>query len=175
MKKNIKSLLVGLFSSFIQLFGRIRIGQLFFEQILNYSLNRVSQIKHNGVIYTFAIPNSLSRWRIKSFSTKEPETLEWIDGIPVGSTVWDIGANIGLYSVYAAKRTNTKVYAFEPSVFNLELLARNIYLNKLTDQVCIVPLALSDQLSISQMRMTSTEWGGLCQHLERSLDGMARP
>ena len=52
------------------------------------------------------------------------------------------------------------MYAFEPSVFNLELLARNVYLNELTERICIVPIALTDQLTRSKFNMTSTEWGG---------------
>jgi FkbM family methyltransferase len=74
--------------------------------------------------------------------------------------LWDVGANIGLYSVYAAKARRCQVWAFEPSVFNLELLARNVAMNGLTGCVCIVPLPLSDALSVSQMRMTTTDWGG---------------
>ncbi len=70
---------------------------------------------------------------------------------------WDIGANVGLYSIYAAKQKNAIV---EPSVFNLELLARNIFLNRLSDRVTIVPLPLSDRFSISKLRMTSMDWGG---------------
>ena len=95
-----------------------------------------------------------------TFSTKEPETLEWIDTFPLGSVVWDIGANIGLYSCYAAKMRDCKVYAFEPSVFNLDLLARNIFLNGLTEKVVMVPLPLSDKLAINRLKMTNTERGG---------------
>jgi FkbM family methyltransferase len=97
---------------------------------------------------------------VDTFSTKEPETLEWIDTFPLGSVVWDIGANIGLYSCYAAKMRDCKVYAFEPSVFNLDLLARNIFLNGLTEKVVMVPLPLSDKLAINRLKMTNTERGG---------------
>jgi FkbM family methyltransferase len=45
-------------------------------------------------------------------------------------------------------------------VFNLELLARNINLNNLTNDVCIVPFALSDQIGSSKLQLTTTEWGG---------------
>lgn len=160
MKNKIKKIITNIFTLLIKYFGRFKAFELLYEQILNYSLNRITNIEYNKIIYTFAIPNSLSRWRINSFSTKEPETLEWIDSIPTGSTLWDIGANVGLYSVYAAKSRNLNVIAFEPSVFNLELLARNLFLNKLTDKVCIVPLPLSNQINTSEMKMTSTEWGG---------------
>jgi FkbM family methyltransferase len=109
---------------------------------------------------TFAVPNSLNYFRTSTFSAKEPETLEWIDGIPEGSVVWDIGANIGLYSCYAAKARECEVFAFDPSVFNLELLARNVFLNNLTDKVVIVPLPLCEDLCLSTLNMTSVEWGG---------------
>jgi FkbM family methyltransferase len=160
MKNKIKIIITNISSALINFLGKIKFIELLYEQVLNFSLNRTTKIEHNKATFTFAIPNALCRWRVKSFSTKEPETLEWIDSIPAGATLWDIGANIGLYSVYAAKKNQISVIAFEPSVFNLELLARNIFLNNLTNKVCIVPLPLSNQISTSELKMTSTEWGG---------------
>jgi len=122
-------------------------------------MNQTKVIDHFGVKLIFSVPNILSNYRADSFSTKEPETLEWIDSMPEGSVVWDIGANVGIYSCYAAKHRNCRVFAFEPSVFNLELLARNIFLNELTERVTIVPLPLSDELSLNALNMTSTVWG----------------
>jgi FkbM family methyltransferase len=123
-------------------------------------MTRTRRVTHDGVSLVFATPNALNRYRADSFSSKEPETLEWIDALPEGCVLWDIGGNVGLYSCYAAKRRRCRVFAFEPSVFNLELLARNIYLNDVTDLVTIVPLALSGSLALSTFNMTSTEWGG---------------
>ena len=42
--------------------------------------------------------NRLVEWRVDTFFTKEPETLEWIDGFEKKDNLifWDIGANIGL-------------------------------------------------------------------------------
>jgi FkbM family methyltransferase len=123
-------------------------------------MNEVKEVTHNGTNLKLSVPNRLCVWRVNTFSTKEPETLGWIDYLPKGSVVWDIGANIGLYSIYAAKKRNIQVWAFEPSVFNLETLARNIYLNNLSMNICILPFALSDKNGSSQMRLTTTEWGG---------------
>lgn len=117
-------------------------------------------ILHRHLTIRLAVPNAICRWRAETFSTKEPETLAWIDGLPEGAIVWDIGANVGLYSIYAALSRNCRVISFEPSVFNLELLARNLFLNRLGDRVSIVPLALSDRLGSSELRMTTTDWGG---------------
>jgi len=136
------------------------IGRYVFEEVLSTALNRTTSLRHNGVSLIFSVPNSTNHFRVKTFSTKEPETLEWIDRMEPGSVVWDIGANVGLYSCYAAKRQRCTVVAFEPSVFNLELLARNIFLNNLTAQVVIVPLPLAGQLTTSTLNMSMTEWGG---------------
>jgi FkbM family methyltransferase len=160
MKAQIKGAVRATIRSIVNLSGGTRIGKYLFNQVLNTAMEETREVSHDGLTLKFSAPNSLCDWRAKTFSAKEPETLDWIDSILKGSVLWDIGANIGLYSVYAAKRRGCRVWAFEPSVFNLELLARNLFMNGLTDQVCIVPLALSDKLGASKMRMTTTEWGG---------------
>ena len=137
-----------------------RTGHYLFDQMLQAAMRHTRRVMHNDIELVFTVPNSLSLARVDSFSTKEPETLEWIDGMEQGAVVWDIGANIGLYSCYAAKCRGCMVYAFEPSVFNLELLARNIFLNDLVEKVTIVPLPLSDQITTSTLNMSMTEWGG---------------
>lgn len=136
------------------------VGSYSLSQISGEAMRRTQSVHHQGVGLTFVVPNDICRSRVKTFSTKEPETLDWIDSIPQGSELWDIGANIGLYTCYAAKARGCRVFAFEPSVFNLELLARNIFLNKLADQTTIIPIPLSDTLALSNLNMGSSEWGG---------------
>lgn len=102
---------------------------------------------------------SLVTWR-RAFTlhTKEPETLEWIDGMNSKATLWDIGANVGMYSVYAAKR-GIRVFSFEPSVHNCYVLAKNIEMNALED-IQIFCLAVSDKHSFGYFSMSTTELGG---------------
>lgn len=52
----------------------------------------------------------------------------------------DIGANIGVVSVYAAL-LGARVIAVEPQRDNLELLRRNLDLNGVTDRVQVLPVA----------------------------------
>jgi len=132
----------------------------------------VKQIEHNEKSLRFCVPNSKIAGRIGSFATKEPETLRWIDQMPVDSVFWDIGANIGLYSIYAAKR-GVKVVAVEPSVFNLESLARNINLNRVAAHVLIVPLAIGGATTTDEVHLTlsSTLWGYANNQLAVSSDG----
>ena len=96
----------------------------------------------------FFTPNAMSKWRINSLFKKEPETIEWIDGFDQSKKIifWDIGANIGIYSVYAAtKFDNIEVISFEPSTSNLRILSRNISINKLEDKIKINQFPLIDK------------------------------
>jgi len=145
-------------------------GAYVFQQLLESGMEAHGVAQHNGVRMTFVTPNALCRYRAASFSSKEPETLTWLESIPEGAVLWDIGANVGLYSIYAAKARDCRVFAFEPSVFNLELLARNIHLNGAQQKIVIVPVALSDALGPSLFRMSSTAWGGALSTFGQDFD-----
>lgn len=108
----------------------------------------------------FHVMNSLTRWRVKTLLSKEPETIEWIFSFEEGSVFWDVGANIGLYSCIAAKYAGCNVFAFEPSVFNLQLLAQNISTNNLSSKVAIVPLAVTDHAKVGALKFSNIHWGG---------------
>ena len=111
---------------------------------------------------TFLAPNQVCEFRVRTFSTKEPETLDWIDSFGGQGAFYDVGANVGLYSVYYAKRHPGHVYSFEPSVLNLSLLARNIAANEVGERVTIVPVALTSREEVAQFRLTSMDMGGAC-------------
>ena len=129
-------------------------------RLINMTRNKYKVIFYKDIKLTFSVPNWLCRYRVDTFASKEPETLEWIDRFPEESVFWDLGANIGLYSIYAAKKRKCRVFSFEPSIFNLESLARNISLNNLTTLVCLIPLAVGNKTEIGLLHMSSTEWGG---------------
>ena len=121
----------------------------------------------NSLLFLFEV-NSITKYRNDTFFTKEPETLEWIDQFPKNCVFWDVGANVGLYSIYAGKTKNCKVTAIEPSVFNLELLAKNIYLNSLNHQINLLPIGLSHKSSITNFHSSSILHGGALSSLEFS-------
>ena len=58
---------------------------------------------------------------------------------------WDVGANVGFYSIAAAKimNTNSKIFAFEPEPKTFNLLQKNIELNK-TNNITALSIALGD-------------------------------
>jgi len=154
----------------VTLAGKTRAVQCFLSVFSEYVFSSSVKVSHNGVSMQLLVPNDICQYRASTFSTKEPDTLRWLEGIPCRSTLWDIGANIGLYSIYAAIRQNAHVIAFEPSVFNLEILARNIHLNNLQKLIQIVPIALSDSVGPSLFKMTNTAWGGALSTFGQDFD-----
>jgi FkbM family methyltransferase len=126
--------------------------------------SRTSTISHTSSgkrqDFTFHTPNALCQWRIDTFSSKEPETLEWIDRYGNDGVFFDIGANIGLYSIYYAKTKPGLVYAFEPSVFNLGLLAKNINANRVQDRIRIVTNPLTAQNEFADFKLQVIDEGG---------------
>jgi len=97
---------------------------------------------------SYFVPNQITKWRVDTFFIKEPETLDWIDSFSNNQKIifWDIGANIGLYSIYAAlKYENIEVISFEPSTSNLRVLSRNISINNLQNKIKINQFPLSNR------------------------------
>lgn len=60
-----------------------------------------------------------------------------------GGVVVDLGANIGAFSLLAAKK-GAIVYAVEPEPHNLEALKRNIEINKIENDIIVCPYAISN-------------------------------
>ena len=159
-----------------------RIGWLFYyllnnrflvligDASLKYKVLEKRNISAGNNKLTFYTPNFLMRYRHKTFFSKEPETLQWIDQFKSNTVFLDVGANVGLYSIYAAKTKNTSVYAFEPSFFNLEYLARNIFINGLSEKINIIPLALNNTAGINPFHLTSTAWGGALSTFDQKFD-----
>jgi hypothetical protein len=80
-------------------------------------------------------------WRVHTLRTKEPETIDWIEGFAPGSTFWDVGASIGVYSLYAAALGH-RVIAFEPDANQYAQLIRNIAKSDLGDHVQAFHMAI---------------------------------
>ena len=101
----------------------------------------------------FFVPNQLLEWRVDTYFSKEPETLEWIDSFEKKENLifWDIGANIGLYSIYnSLKHPKSTTIVFEPSSSNLRVLTRNISINNLEKNIKVVSIPLTNKENIFQ-------------------------
>jgi FkbM family methyltransferase len=72
-----------------------------------------------------------------------------------GDTVWDIGANMGLFSFAAAVAAGPagRVLAVEPDVVLAGLLRRSAAANKGHAPVEVLPAAVSDELSVARFHV----------------------
>ena len=64
---------------------------------------------YRGTKITYCIMNSHTLWRVQSLESKEPDTLEWISGFKTDDVLLDVGANVGMYTIWAAITTGIKV------------------------------------------------------------------
>ena len=124
---------------------------VYIKKALEDSSYKTKKVNDKNLL--FFTPNDLCEMRVETLFTKEPETIKWIDNFSVksNSTFWDIGANIGLYSIYAAaKHKNLNVISFEPALSNLRVLSRNISINNFSNKIKIFQVALSNKKNTFQ-------------------------
>lgn len=78
-----------------------------------------------------------------------------------GMVFFDIGANVGYYTLIAARlvRGEGRVHAFEPEPGNFRLLVRNIQANSFTN-VTAVPKAVSDRIATVELFLDGLNRGG---------------
>jgi FkbM family methyltransferase len=103
---------------------------------------------------SFVLLGKTSGGRAMTVLTKQPATIEWIDSFQPGSVFWDIGASVGVFSVYAALATDTRVVAFEPAAVNYYLLSANCEANKLQDRVDCLLVGVGRQRSIARLEVS---------------------
>jgi FkbM family methyltransferase len=138
-------------------------------------LNPRCEIQHEGVKLRFVTPTVFTKWRVDSLFEKEPITIQWIADFAPDDVLVDVGANVGMYTIWAAKTRGVKVFAFEPEAQNYSLLNRNIVVNELDGRVKAYCLALSDQAGLSELHLSELKAGGSCHSLGEQVDFRHQP
>lgn len=101
---------------------------------------------------------------------KEPETINWIENnMQAGDVFYDVGANIGAYSLVASKFTHDQiqVIAFEPSFSTFDQLCRNIVKNKCQNSIQPYMIALGEETGLLTFHYHSLD-GGSSEHFSDS-------
>ena len=93
------------------------------------------------------------RWEIEDIFFKlaylpKPLTIRSDD------VVIDIGANVGVFSIFAAKHTRNKVYAFEPFPDNCDIFTHVVTINHLSN-VILQQVAVSDCTGSASLQVSS--------------------
>jgi FkbM family methyltransferase len=85
---------------------------------------------------------------------KEPWTAAWIErSLRPGDALWDVGANIGGYSLIAASlgRDGARIVAVEPSFASYAALCENILLNGFEATVTPLPVLLGRRTGLAAL------------------------
>jgi FkbM family methyltransferase len=122
---------------------------------------------------SFVLLGKTSGGRALSLLTKQPATIKWIDRFEPGSIFWDIGANVGTFSLYAAFGTSTKVVAFEPAAVNYFLLAANCEANNLSDRIDCLLLGVGRERAIDRLGVSQFRPGGSFSFRGKSSESFA--
>ena len=108
----------------------------------------------------FFAPSPLLQQRAANMISKEPDMIRWINGLSNDAVFWDIGANVGVFSLYAATQQSCKVLAFEPAAANFYALTRNISLNGLGNDVHAYCVALAGATELGSLKFCVVCNGG---------------
>jgi FkbM family methyltransferase len=111
--------------------------------------------------FTIRTGNQVERWRADTLFDKEPETIRWLDRtIGADSVFYDVGANIGLYTLYACHlEPGVRAVCFEPEALNFARLNLNLCDNRLSDRVLAFSLALSDASGLATFDLSKFHAG----------------
>jgi FkbM family methyltransferase len=107
--------------------------------------NKQTEILVNDNKIKFWTPTFYLDDYIKNFSGEKQFLNEILMRMNKQNIFWDVGANIGFYSIIASKEMNyiNKIFAFEPEPKTFNILRKNIELNKVNN-INALPVALGD-------------------------------
>ena len=108
----------------------VRLHQLFARAL------PIRRFTVRGVSIACALPLHQVGTRLEAFAwaTREPEVLDWIDGFGPDAVFFDVGANFGTETLYAALKPGgpTRICAFDAELIGSYNLALNLALNAIT-------------------------------------------
>ena len=134
-------------------------------------LRAIAERLSRGRILRYRLPQIYGGCRM--FVTPEAGLRYWLPGrgvradegllrnaaetVKPGSVVWDVGANMGLFSFAAAGLAGAagRVYAFEPDTVMVRLMQRSARLNPAAAPVEVIPCAVSDSLSTARLNIAN--------------------
>jgi FkbM family methyltransferase len=131
----------------------------------------VIEIAVNNEHIKFRTPTGKALWRAETLLSKEPTTIGWIDTFNESDVFWDVGANVGIYTLYASRIAGVVTLAFEPASFNYALLCDNVHLNKLDERIAPYNLAFSAQTQLGQLKLDDDEPGIAFATVEENGEG----
>lgn len=102
--------------------------------------DKILQMSLGGLTARFRVHTAEEFRILESFGGGEAPVLERVLArLPEGAAVYDVGANVGLYTIFLAKKAGPQgaVVSFEPDGTNYSHLVENVSLNGLATVTCV--------------------------------------
>jgi len=123
-----------------------------FYFIINTLGSKKKKVNFMGISANFQISNyyelkSFEKFSNASYSDERRMLGALLEFLNDGDVAYDVGANIGFYTLIMAKKVGVKgkIIAFEPDSENLIVLNKNVKINNL-DNVRVINVALGDKI-----------------------------
>lgn len=100
----------------------------------------------NSLRIAFCVPTAEQADSFMTYGGERDVLEQFLERLPLDAIVWDIGANLGLWTLFCSVKTRNRgqVVAFEPDTAARRYLERNVRINHM-DNVHIVPCALGSE------------------------------
>ena len=135
-------------------------------------LNSVGRLDYKHEKILMDLQSVFQYSRLKSCG-KEPGTVKFFtEDLREGDVIYDIGANVGAYSLVAASKgvNGLKVFAFEPSPATYTALINNIRINEFSDLIQAFPLAFGPTSKIDVFNQSDIAPGAAEHALGDAID-----
>lgn len=132
----------------------------------------LARVSKGAVSAVFEVNKPVLKGRAQTLFTKEPVTIKCIESMVPGEVLYDVGANVGMYTVWAAKH-GVQVYAFEPQSENYAQLSRNIANNDLDAQAYC--LAVTDKTRFDRLHVSTQDVGHSCHSYGAAINFDLKP
>ena len=129
-----------------------------------------SSVEVKGERFRFKDAGKVTQWRVRKAAKLEPMTVNFASNCSIEDIFFDIGANIGFFSMLAA-RSGAEVFSFELEPSNVRALFDNAYLNDAS--LNIIPIGLSDKNALFATDFAGAGVGGSLNRLVREGEGRA--
>lgn len=179
-------------AAFHALWRALGLGRRFAVDGRKISLSRaVREVTRHGILqtltptvtvreardeYAFRCTGHQEFVRVYTMLEREEGTVEWLRReLRPGDVLYDIGANIGAFTLYAASRLDDGlVYAFEPHLANAASLLRNVEINRRQTVVRVLSCPLSDEVAMVDFDYEDLRAGTAFSHVAASGGGEAQ-
>lgn len=143
----------------------LRLLPLGVQAAVKESLRPVGKLDYAPSAVRMAVNSRWQVYRLRS-CRKEPETIRWLEEhLRPGDVLFDIGANVGAYSLVAHAITegHARIYAFEPGFATFTELCSNVALNRAQASIVPLQIGLSDRTALLDFRYSDLG-AGAAQH-----------